>query len=106
VPAAPLLLAPGVRAGAASPGVRSEVLPLSAPLVPSLAPLADELWRHALVVASHFISRVFSQSAFVIGTGGVSAANAGAMKAVAAKSAISVFIYTLLGCIFWFDFSA
>ena len=59
-----------------------------------------------MVVASHFISRVFSQSAFVIGTGGVSAANAGAMKAVAAKSAISVFIYTLLGCIFWFDFSA
>jgi hypothetical protein len=72
--------------------VRSEVLPLSAPLVPSLAPLADELCRHVLVVASHFISSVLSQSAFVIGTGGTSAANAGAMKAAAAKSAISVFI--------------
>jgi hypothetical protein len=95
-----------VRSGDASLGVRSEVLPLSAPLVPSLAPLADELWRHAFVVASHFISSVLSQSAFVIGTGGASAANAGAMKAAAARSAISVFITLSLVHFFWFDFSA
>ena len=79
VPTAPVLVAPGVRLGDASPGVRSEVLPL----VPSLVPLEAELWMHAAVALSHFMSLVLSQSAFVIGTLGASAANAGAVNATA-----------------------
>ena len=70
VPAAPVSVAPGVRLGDASPGVRSEVLPL----VPSLVPLEAELWTHAAIALSHFMSFVLSQSAFVFGAAGASVA--------------------------------
>jgi hypothetical protein len=38
-------------------------------------------FTHLLVASSHFMSFVFSQSAFVVGTAGASAANAGAVNA-------------------------
>lgn len=66
VPAAPLLVAPGVWSGAGLPGVRSDVLPSEEPEAPVEAPLLDELFTRPLLQAAihSFWSIVASPSGF------------------------------------------